>query len=164
MESKEAYLRSCAQGRIKSYLKDAKRRLDTNNKKDVIISYFTKALKQNEYFAHYFDRKAIESLRLCCPAGIFNCQGKYDSNICAEHHTLNPYDNSETRLLFSTWNLDHVIERVVILSNLNKKLENTGLKVDEDKYFDLLFTRKNLKLVHRSCHVISPHVNVLGLT
>lgn len=159
MDSKEAYLRSCAQGRIKSYLKDAKKRLDAQQKKPAVINYFTKTLKQNEYFANYFDRRADEVLRLCCPAGVFNCQGKYDSDICTEHHTINPYDNSESRLLFSTWNLDHVIERVVILSNLNRILRSSKLQVDEEKYFSLLFTRKNLKLVHRSCHVIGPHVN-----
>lgn len=163
MDSKETYLRSCAQGRIKSYLRDSKKRLDAHKKKAAIIDYFTKYLKQNEYFAGYFDRTASELLRLCCSAGVFNCEGKYDSDICTERHSINPYENSESRLLFSTWNLDHVIERVVILSKLNKVLENSEIEIDEEKYFNLLFTRNNLKLVHRSCHVISAHTNTRTL-
>jgi DNA fragmentation factor beta subunit len=28
-----------------------------------------------------------------------------------QEHTINPYSSREERILFSTWNLDHVIER-----------------------------------------------------
>lgn len=27
---------------------------------------------------------------------------------CASKHSINPYGNRESRVLFSTWNLDHV--------------------------------------------------------
>lgn len=35
-------------------------------------------------------------------------QGPFDSADCPCKHSINPYSNRESRILFSTWNLDHV--------------------------------------------------------
>lgn len=35
-------------------------------------------------------------------------QGPFDVDDCTSRHSINPYSNRESRVLFSTWNLDHV--------------------------------------------------------
>ena len=61
---------------------------------------------------------------LCDKLGNFNCEGKYDDETCAYNnkgrtdsdaedfgtilHSINPYESAESRIMFSTWNLDHV--------------------------------------------------------
>lgn len=37
-----------------------------------------------------------------------SAQGPFDVDDCASRHSINPYSNRESRVLFSTWNLDHV--------------------------------------------------------
>ncbi|XP_045046377.2 DNA fragmentation factor subunit beta isoform X2 [Desmodus rotundus] len=36
--------------------------------------------------------------------------GPFDVASCASKHSINPYGNRESRVLFSTWNLDHVFQ------------------------------------------------------
>ena len=62
---------------------------------------------------------------LCDKLGNFTCEGRYDAETCAynskaimDHndvgdfgtllHSINPYESAESRIMFSTWNLDHV--------------------------------------------------------
>lgn len=160
--TKEEYFRKCAQGRIRSYLRDAKNRLSKKEDSAAafkILEEFKNRLESHQYFADYFDRMSDDlAQRLCDRQGRFDCQGKYYEPVCCDAHYINPYDNAESRILFSTWNLDHVIERVTILAHLVESITRNGLDKKTDKYFDLLFTRHNLKLVHKTCHVIAPHV------
>ena len=45
-------------------------------------------------------------------SGLFSCEGRYDEDCCRyKHHAINPYQSYEARILFSTWNLDHLVER-----------------------------------------------------
>ena len=46
-------------------------------------------------------------------SGLFQCEGKYSSAACLypREHSINPYSSPEARILFSTWNLDHLVER-----------------------------------------------------
>ena len=61
--------------------------------------------------------------RICDENGQFRCEGRFDQDNCkygglvnSENesgdstmvHFINPYESSEARILFSTWNLDHV--------------------------------------------------------
>lgn len=154
--SKEEYFRKCAQGRIRSYLRDAKSRLSQNKLPDHPVSHLKNLLEIHKYFACYFDRADQSVDRMCDSNGHFQCQGQYNKEACQDSHRINPYDNAESRILFSTWNLDHIIERVKILSDLCSHV-SCNEDCDYTKYFDLLFTRKNLKLVHKNCHVIGPH-------
>lgn len=156
---KEEYFRKCAQGRIRSYLRDAKSKLADHVILHRILKFFQNNLDDHKYFACYFDRNDRSSNRLCDIAGDFHCQGKYDAHNCLDAHHINPYDNAESRILFTTWNLDHVIERRTILSSLDTQLNVSCGDSCYRNYFDLLFTRQNLKLVHKSCHVIGPHKN-----
>ena len=76
-----------------------------------IIQNFKVTLKQNQYNGHYFDRKTKKKDKICDEFGIFNCEGRYDKNLCNYtnlDHSINPYDSAESRIMFSTWNLDHV--------------------------------------------------------
>lgn len=34
-------------------------------------------------------------------------QGSFDKKMCQSLHSINPYSSRETRVIFSTWNLDH---------------------------------------------------------
>ena len=154
--TKEEYFRKCAQGRIRSYLRDAKTRLSNNNLSLCPINKFKSCLEEKKYFACYFDRTDKSQDRLCDSKGQFQCQGQYNKPNCEDRHWINPYDNAESRVLFSTWNLDHVIERVKILADLCIQIRCNN-ECDHLKYFDLLFSRKNLKLVHKNCHVIACH-------
>lgn len=154
--TKEEYFRKCAQGRIRSYLRDAKNRLSQNKLPETSILKLKNLLENHQYFACYFDRTDQSLDRLCDSKGQFQCEGQYNKPLCQDRHWINPYDNAESRVLFSTWNLDHIIERVKILSDLCSQIRcNNGC--DHSKYFELLFTRKNLKLVHKNCHIIGPH-------
>lgn len=40
-----------------------------------------------------------------CPHSL---QGPFDLESCLSKHSINPYGNRESRILFSTWNLDHM--------------------------------------------------------
>jgi len=137
-------------------LRDARNRLLNSNLSLCPIYKFKSCLEERKYFSCYFDRTDKSQDKLCDSKGQFQCQGQYNKTICENSHQINPYDNAESRVLFSTWNLDHVIERVKILSDLCLQIRCNN-EFDHLKYFDLLFSRKNLKLVHKNCHVIGPH-------
>ena len=64
-------------------------------------------LRLNDYNGEYFVRSA-EKNRICDKLGWFKCEGKFDKKVCAESHSINPYGLKEARIVFSTWNLDHV--------------------------------------------------------
>lgn len=68
---------------------------------------------QNFFLMHrhnacYFDRTARPDERLCDMNGLFQCEGPYDEDKCSGFHFINPYASREARIIFSTWNLDHV--------------------------------------------------------
>ncbi|XP_013359649.1 PREDICTED: DNA fragmentation factor subunit beta isoform X6 [Chinchilla lanigera] len=73
-----------------------------------VLGSMCKKLKAAQYHGSYFDRGAEASGRLCTPEGWFSCQGPFDLEDCVSKHSINPYSNRESRILFSTWNLDHI--------------------------------------------------------
>ncbi|KAM5141141.1 DNA fragmentation factor subunit beta isoform 2-T2 [Mantella aurantiaca] len=86
-------------------------------------------------------------------------EGAFDVADCASRHSINPYSNRESRILFSTWNLDHRIEksRAILPCLVEAVKERNGRRLNHRYFFDLLFTRKNLKLVHIACHKKTSH-------
>ena len=73
-------------------------------------------LKIHKYNGHYFDRKSKLD-KICDDSGLFLCEGRFDELSCKYGpkgdakdltHSINPYESCETRIMFSTWNLDHV--------------------------------------------------------
>ena len=72
------------------------------------LKQFQEELKKRQYFGDYFARSANDQLRLCCEKGWFSYEGPYNEKTCSHLHTINPYGSKESRVLFSTWNLDHV--------------------------------------------------------
>lgn len=98
------------------------------------LEKFKTRLADNFYFGCYFDRRFAgkdftdcgsagkkpklrvtkikdESLQssFCNHDGLFTCDGLWNMNHCLYNteHTINPYLNRESRVIFSTWNLDH---------------------------------------------------------
>lgn len=76
---------------------------------DEVYKKFSELLTQNKYQGHYFDRS--NSNCLCDKTGTFTCQGAWNLSNCfyerGTGHKINPYKNRESRIIFSTWNLDH---------------------------------------------------------
>lgn len=46
--------------------------------------------------------------RHACHCSRLVLQGPFDRGDCACKHSINPYSNRESRIVFSTWNLDHM--------------------------------------------------------
>jgi len=173
-KTKESFMLKNCQSRIRGYLAKSESQLkewndlDSDQKEvtDSIIKSFKEKSKQNEYHGSYFNRLASKNLRICDDFGTFLCEGKYDQEKCEyfgeEIHSINPYQSNESRILFSTWNLDHVIERSrsVVPSIVRAVKDMKRRNIDIDYFYNLLFTRINLKLVHIVCHDKQEHTSM----
>ncbi|XP_063584818.1 DNA fragmentation factor subunit beta-like [Penaeus indicus] len=173
-KTKESVMRNSAETRMRGYFEQAKKELladdpSSNGPARQAIEFFRQELKSCGHNAAYFDRSASKCLRLCDSYGLFECEGQYDSPGCFSSHFINPYACREARIVFSTWNLDHVIEKSrAILPTLKKALKGPRAESVNLPYFhSLLFRHKckkqgedaegNLKLVHIACHIKKPH-------
>ncbi len=80
-----------------------------NSGKDIIslLDVLRQELHSNDYNGEYFVRSAKKGV--CDELGWFKCEGKFNTDICTEFHSINPYASKEARIVFSTWNLDHVL-------------------------------------------------------
>ncbi|KAM7100308.1 DNA fragmentation factor subunit beta isoform 1-T1 [Molossus nigricans] len=162
--SKRSYLRFSCESRIRSYLREVSSHtplVGAQARKEYgrIVDALGQRLRAARYNGSYFDRGAEAAGRLCTPEGWFSCQGPFDMADCASRHSINPYGNRESRVLFSTWNLDHIIEkkRTVIPTLAEAVEEQDGRQVDWEYFYSLLFTSENLKLVHIACHKKTSH-------
>lgn len=133
-QTKEEFLFKGCQSRIRGYLSKAESNLkaaelsEKNEKllKD-ILSDLKAMLKHNQFNGHYFNRASEKSDKICDQKGKFSCEGRFDQEFChyqassmsvesssgdtemsSWNHHINPYESSESRIMFSTWNLDHV--------------------------------------------------------
>ncbi|XP_045404643.1 DNA fragmentation factor subunit beta isoform X2 [Lemur catta] len=119
-QSKSSYLRYSCESRIRGYLREVNSYASTVGTEAQeeyvrVLDSMCEKLKSVQYNSSYFDRGAKASGRLCTPEGWFSCQGPFDMDSCLSRHSINPYGNRESRVLFSTWNLDHIV-----LSNVHK--------------------------------------------
>ncbi|GAB1862104.1 DNAation factor subunit beta [Camponotus japonicus] len=101
-----------------------------------------------------------KQIAICDRKGEFKCEGRWNANGCAysDRHRINPYRSKEELALFSTWNLDHKIERCRTL--VPKLLQLSQQDINEQDIYDCydnLFTVKNLRLVHIVCHDKGSH-------
>ncbi|XP_069730624.1 DNA fragmentation factor subunit beta [Phaenicophaeus curvirostris] len=158
-KSKSSYMRYSCECRIRGYLREVSSFTSNVNPtaRDAykrIVDLMSDKLKSEKYNGCYFDRRAEEAARLCTAEGWFSCQGPFDTDNCPFRHSINPYSNRESRILFSTWNLDHIIEkRRAIVPELAAAVITRGRReVNWEYFYQLLFTMKNLKLVHIACH------------
>lgn len=172
-KTKEAVMRNSAETRMRGYLDHTKRellseQLPADSPQHEAILYFKKELCKTRYNGSYFDRLAPPGENLCDSTGLFQCEGPYNECRCSGLHFINPYASREARIIFSTWNFDHVIEKSrTIIPKLKAALSGPGaLSVNLSYFHDLLFCHKssqginsdgNLKLVHIACHVKKPH-------
>uniref|UniRef100_A0A8D1LGC5 DNA fragmentation factor subunit beta n=1 Tax=Sus scrofa TaxID=9823 RepID=A0A8D1LGC5_PIG len=162
--SKSAYLRYSCESRIRSYLREVTScaslvSVAAREEYLQVVGAMCQELQAARYNGSYFDRGAKAGRRLCTPEGWFSCQGPFDTDDCASRHSINPYGNRESRILFSTWNLDHIIEKKrTVVPTLAAAVGDTEGRVVDWKYFySLLFTLDNLKLVHVACHKKTTH-------
>ncbi|XP_014807913.1 PREDICTED: DNA fragmentation factor subunit beta isoform X3 [Calidris pugnax] len=114
-KNKSSYMRYSCESRIRGYMKEVSGFISNVHPaaRDAykgIIDLMAEKLKSVKYNGCYFDRREEEEARLCTQEGWFSCQGPFDSNECPCKHSINPYSNRESRILFSTWNLDHIEE------------------------------------------------------
>ena len=167
-KTKEEFMFKNCQSRIRGYLSRAEAQLGefklSGNERgslENVISSLKLLLKENNYHGLYFDRRAEDKERICDPSGLFLCEGRYNEESCnyASNHNINPYKNYESRILFSTWNLDHLVERSrsIIPSLVTAVQQRKRRKLNIAYFYQLLFTRDNLRLVHIVCHDKTEH-------
>ncbi|XP_011877660.1 PREDICTED: DNA fragmentation factor subunit beta [Vollenhovia emeryi] len=100
-------------------------------------------------------------IAICDKKGEFRCEGRWNTDGCpyGDKHKINPYRSKEELALFSTWNLDHTIERSRTLIPKLLQLSRQDTINEQDIYdcYDNLFTVKNLRLVHIVCHDKGSH-------
>ncbi|XP_066599022.1 DNA fragmentation factor subunit beta [Prorops nasuta] len=106
-------------------------------------------------------RRKKDQIALCNGNGEFKCEGVWNTEKClyGDRHRINPYRSKEELVLFSTWNLDHKIERSRTLIPQLIEISKQE-KVKEKEIIDMyekLFTIKNLRLVHIVCHDKGSH-------
>ncbi|XP_059111465.1 DNA fragmentation factor subunit beta isoform X1 [Peromyscus eremicus] len=160
--NKSSYLRYSCESRIRGYLREVSAHacvVDPVAREEYerVLSSMCRKLKSVKYNGSYFDRGAKASSRLCTPEGWFSCQGPFDLDSCLSKHSINPYGNRESRILFSTWNLDHIIEKKrTVVPTLAEAIQD-GREVNWEYFYSLLFTAENLKLVHIACHKKTTH-------
>ncbi|XP_060912932.1 DNA fragmentation factor subunit beta [Labrus mixtus] len=164
-KTKSAYMKFNCESRIRGYLKEVDDATKTIQKAKVRAEFekasncLVEMLKTAKYNGCYFDRTEKEPHRLCTLEGWFTCQGSFDQDVCPSLHSINPYGSRESRIIFSTWNLDHRIEkkRSVIPALLEALHNHKSTDVNLNYFYGLLFTRENLKLVHIVCHKKGAH-------
>ncbi|XP_071581486.1 DNA fragmentation factor subunit beta isoform X1 [Temnothorax nylanderi] len=100
-------------------------------------------------------------IAICDRKGEFKCEGRWNADGCpyGDRHKINPYRSKEELALFSTWNLDHKIERSRTLIPQLLQISRQDTINEQDIYdcYDNLFTVKNLRLVHIICHDKGSH-------
>ncbi|XP_063064361.1 DNA fragmentation factor subunit beta [Engraulis encrasicolus] len=164
-KTKSAFMKYNCESRIRGYLKEMDAFIRTVNPARQqaecrkVLDMMAAKLREAAYNGCYFDRTAKDAHRLCSRQGWFTCQGAYDVEDCHLLHSINPYGNRESRILFSTWNLDHMIEKKrTILPTLAQALqERKSGDINADYFYRLLFTTDNLRLVHIVCHKKGAH-------
>ncbi|XP_074236063.1 DNA fragmentation factor subunit beta isoform X2 [Saimiri boliviensis] len=114
-QSKSGYLRYSCESRIRSYLREVSSYpsmvgVEAQEEFLRVLDSMCQKLRSVQYNGSYFDRGAKGGSRLCTPEGWFSCQGPFDMDSCLSRHSINPYSNRESRILFGTWNLDHMME------------------------------------------------------
>jgi len=169
--TKEEFMGRRSQERIRGYMNRTKDELTKSEtykndqkcrkKLNEALQQMNFQLKAEKYFSGYFDRSAA-SERLCDSVGNFKCRGRWDVSQCryigvaANNHMINPYASREARLVFSTWNFDHVVERsrsiLPALLEAAKQASENKCAINADYFYRLLYTTDNLKLVHIVCH------------
>ena len=73
-----------------------------------LVDTIHRTLRSNDFHGDYFVRSASNSARICDKHGWFKCEGPFNEESCSKDHSINPYGSKEARIIFSTWNLDHV--------------------------------------------------------
>ncbi|XP_073977037.1 DNA fragmentation factor-related protein 4 isoform X3 [Rhodnius prolixus] len=170
-ETKEEFMEKRCQDRIRNFLYKSVsdwRTSEEYKKNDVsrrslehIIKKLKQILSKKRFCGTYFVRGQKEAL--CNARGDFKCSGVWYAVKCTyqggKGHEINPYRSRDHRIIFSTWNLDHRIERSrTILPTVTKLISvSSDCRINITYLYELLFTTRNLRLVHVVCHDKSSH-------
>ncbi|XP_026820594.1 DNA fragmentation factor subunit beta isoform X2 [Rhopalosiphum maidis] len=172
-KTKEEFMFKRCQERIRSYMYKTKTDMiksdfyiqhkNCRQYLDEVYKQFNELLTKNKHHGYYFDRS--NSNCLCDKTGMFICEGAWNQSICSYErgtgHKINPYQNRESRIIFSTWNLDHWVERsrsvIPALFEASEMASKVACSINMNYFYDLLFTTVNLKLVHIVCHDKGQH-------
>ncbi|XP_064213539.1 tRNA (guanine(26)-N(2))-dimethyltransferase [Tribolium castaneum] len=165
-KTKEDYMFRRAQDRIRTYFYKTREELLKEptlppNRLRSLVDELQNRLKLSKFNGHFFDRSDDKSL--CDERGEFTCQGRWNKDMClySPQHRINPYESREGRIIFQTWNLDHVIERSrAVIPGIVKALKDAECTIVNDReasvdvkaIYNDLFTLHNLKFVHIVCH------------
>jgi hypothetical protein len=171
-KTKEDYMFRRAQDRIRGYFYKTREELLKNSalpqsRVQDLLSDLHNKLKLSKYNGCYFDRRDPTG-SLCNRNGEFTCQGRWNKDKClySPPHAINPYDSREARIIFQTWNLDHVVERArSVLPQVCQALKGAECTIDAGReasvdvkaIYNDLFTSNNLKFVHIVCHDKGAH-------
>ncbi|XP_012524542.1 DNA fragmentation factor subunit beta isoform X2 [Monomorium pharaonis] len=116
---------------------------------------------ENSESCPYRLKPSEKQIAICDRKGEFKCEGRWNTDGCSygDRHKINPYRSKEELALFSTWNLDHQIERSRTLIPKLLQLSQQDTVNEQDIYdcYDNLFTVKNLRIVHIVCHDKGSH-------
>ncbi|XP_008179152.1 DNA fragmentation factor subunit beta isoform X2 [Acyrthosiphon pisum] len=173
--TKEEFMFKRCQERIRSYMYKTKSDMiksdfyikQTKCRKylDEVFKQFSELLTKNKHHGYYFDRSNTNGL--CDEIGTFKCEGAWNQSVCSYErgtgHKINPYQSRESRIIFSTWNLDHWVERsrtiIPALFEASKMASEVHRSINMNYFYELLFTTVNLKLVHIVCHDKGQHIS-----
>ncbi|XP_012221685.1 DNA fragmentation factor subunit beta isoform X2 [Linepithema humile] len=148
---------------------DANTTVDADNSDETDAKKFTESKKNAKTASNHEESKSFpyrvisqkKQFAICDKMGEFRCEGRWNADGCAygDKHRINPYRSKEELALFSTWNLDHKIERSRTLVPRLLQISRQDTINEQDIYdcYDNLFTVKNLRLVHIVCHDKGSH-------
>ena len=179
---KDDVMRDSARRRVRSYLNAARDYVKAHARDDravaqlmtSLLDSYKNKLSENDFYSVYFSRcqgrdvkRRVTStddgsnMSFCDERGWFSCEGSFSERECSHKHLINPFASRNARIVFSTWNLDHRIEksRVVLpaMWAAISQLGDVSGRLNEEYFYGLLFTRANLRLVHVVCHDKKEH-------
>ncbi|XP_072739688.1 DNA fragmentation factor subunit beta isoform X3 [Ciconia boyciana] len=165
-KNKSSYMRYSCESRIRSYMKEVSSFISNVHPtaRDAykrIIVLMSDKLKSVKYNGCYFDRREEEAVRLCTTEGWFSCQGPFDRDDCLDKHSINPYSNRESRILFSTWNLDHINVEETIYNN--KDLEAYCIITLSKKFYHKHWVSEQLLKSSEVAHFLKTQAKITNL-
>ena len=177
---KDDVMRDSARRRVRSYLNTARDYVKAHARDDravaqlmtSLLDSYKNKLSENDFYSVYFSRcqghevkksdKRNDGLNAFCDeSGWFSCEGSFSEAECMYKHVINPFASRAARIVFSTWNLDHRIEKsrevLPAMWTAISELGDVSGRLNEEYFYGLLFTRANLRLVHVVCHDKKEH-------
>ncbi|XP_067947176.1 DNA fragmentation factor subunit beta-like [Watersipora subatra] len=178
METKSQGMEENSRRRIKNFLRKAKNRMlspesNLNAAQRAvakrILDEWEKKLEDEDYNSHYFSKAHHDKGAFCDADGLLRCEGVTLDGGCQYEndpnhpitHTFNPYLSKDTLRALPLFEFDHQIEKRKTVARLMELIhEGHDVRINVDYFYDLLFTRVNIRLVLTKCHEREDHTNM----